>query len=152
MARDMTASRASGQIKVQGTGGNRFTIDHFEANCGGAVAVKRRMPGNHGVENHAQGKQVGASIDAFAGELLGSHVGRRAENVAGQSELREIQLGDAEVGNLGVAILGDEYVGGLDIAMDDALRVRIIQGAGDFLRQAQSLGQRELFFAGKNPA
>src|SRR5580700_2948617 len=114
--------------------------------------MKWRMPGNHGVENHAQRKEVGTSVGAFAGELLRSHEGGRAEHVARQSELREIQLGDAQVGNLGVAVLRDEYVGRLYIAMDDALLVRIIQGGGDFLSQAQSPGRREFLLAGKKPA
>ena len=40
-------------------------------------------------------------------------------------------LGQAEVENLGVAALGDEDVRGLDVAMDDSLGVRGVEGVGD---------------------
>ena len=38
------------------------------------------------------------------------------------------QLGQAEVEDLRLAALGDEDVGGLDVAVDDALRVRGVEG------------------------
>ena len=48
--------------------------------------------------------------------------------------LRELSLlqhlGDAEIGQHGLAGIGDQDVGGFDIAVDDALLVGVIQGAG----------------------
>ena len=41
-------------------------------------------------------------------------------------------LGQAEIENFRVAALGDENVGGLDIAMNDSLRVRGVESIGDF--------------------
>ena len=38
---------------------------------------------------------------------------------------------EAEIENFGVAALGDENIGGLDVAMDDALGVRGIETVGD---------------------
>ena len=46
-------------------------------------------------------------------------------------------FGQAEVENLGVSALGDENVGGLDVAMDDAFAVRGIERVGDFDGQAE---------------
>jgi hypothetical protein len=41
-------------------------------------------------------------------------------------------LGEAEVENLGVAPLGDEDVGGFDVAVDDTFGVGRIERVGDF--------------------
>ena len=43
----------------------------------------------------------------------------------------------AEVENLGVSALGDENVGGLDVAMDNAFAVRGVERVGDFDGQAE---------------
>ena len=47
-------------------------------------------------------------------------------------ELRWATLAETEVQNFGVAALGDEEIGGLDVAMDDAGFVCGIEGVGDF--------------------
>src|SRR5207302_731233 len=50
-------------------------------------------------------------------------------------------LGETEVENLGVTALGDENVGGLDVAMNDALGVSGVERVGDFDgKLEQSLG------------
>ncbi len=41
-------------------------------------------------------------------------------------------LGKSEIQNLGVAAIGDEDIRRLDIAVDDALRMRHIEGVGNF--------------------
>ena len=44
----------------------------------------------------------------------------------------ERDLSQTEVEDLGVAALGDENVGGLNVTVDDAFAVRGIQAIGDF--------------------
>ncbi len=50
---------------------------------------------------------------------------------------RDCNLRQTEVQNLGVATLGHENIGGLDVAVNDALRVRGIQCVRDLDRQTQ---------------
>ena len=56
-------------------------------------------------------------------------------------------LGQAEVQNLRLAASRDENIGGLDVAMHDALGVGRVQRVGDFFGQFQYLFQGEMFFA-----
>ena len=51
-------------------------------------------------------------------------------------------LGEAEIENLGVLVAGDEDIGRLDVAMNDALTVRGLQAFGDFDRERQQASLR----------
>src|SRR5579864_2641388 len=64
--------------------------------------------------------------------------------------MRQIQLGNTEVGNLGMAGFGDENVSGLDIAMNHALRVCVIESFGDLFGKLQRGCQRKLFIPCQN--
>src|ERR1700757_2009789 len=44
----------------------------------------------------------------------------------------KIHFRESEIENLRVAALGDKNIGGLDVAMDDALGVSGIEGVGNF--------------------
>ena len=62
--------------------------------------------------------------------------GVRRCNLAGRTGRRR-DLGQPEIQNLGVAALGDEDVGGLDVAMNDPLGMRGIQRVGNLDRQTE---------------
>jgi len=81
------------------------------------------------VEHGSQGVEVGTAIYyALAPRLLWGHV---EHGTYGQSGLGEAGLtgdarghvGDTEIGELGTAIGGEEYVGGLDVPVDDTQAV-----------------------------
>ena len=55
----------------------------------------------------------------------------------------EILLGEAEVHDLGIAARRHHDVGGLDVAMEDAVRVRLAQGVDDLNGARQDLVQTE---------
>ena len=103
------------------------------------------------VQNGAQGIHVDGWADRFrlAGGLFGGQVAGRSQDFAapGLAAITFQELGQAEVGNLGlVAFPGngpivcatlrqalsrsEEDVGGLEIAVDDAVFVRMLHGAG----------------------
>jgi hypothetical protein len=119
--------------------------------------VARQGAGEELVEEHAQGVDVGARVDVGAPRgghgavgLLGAHVGRRAddhprlrgERLAGEVGVAH-RLGDPEVDDLGerrARLLGDEDVGGLEVAVDDPLLMRVLHGVADRGHEPHPLG------------
>src|SRR5690242_21742407 len=49
------------------------------------ISLKGKIAGNHLVKHQAEGVDVGASVDVSALDLLGRHVPRRTEDLAGGS-------------------------------------------------------------------
>jgi hypothetical protein len=68
--------------------------------------------------------------------------GRRARRIALGGVVPE-RLGQAEVEHLDLPLGGDLDVGGLEVAMDDPLAVRLLQGGGDLRGQLQGLFDRQ---------
>ena len=83
---------------------------------------------------------------SLAASLLGRHVSHRANRRAGTGEVRfgglgprglivltarERDLGEAEIEHLGVAALGDENVGRLDVTVHNAFGMRGVERVGD---------------------
>ncbi len=82
----------------------------------------------HLIEHHAHRVEIGAGIDVGPeDQRLGRHVIGRAQ---GHPRHRQpvlpgiVDLGEAEVGHLHLAVGVDEYIGRLDVAVDDAQRMR----------------------------
>ena len=107
------------------------------ANLARAVALERHLAGRHLVQHRAKGEQVGARVQFLGLHLLRRHVGHCAQHRARAGQVLRLRrrsslvcrrwrrglarhLGQPEVENLGVPALGDEDVGGLDVAMNDA--------------------------------
>ena len=102
-------------------------------------------------------------VQRLAGSLFGRHIGDRADNNSGtrfpvryrervfaeRPVLRE--FGETEVGELGVTVLRDQDVGGLDIAMQDASSMRGGQSVRDAGQQLHDLFPAALFGFGPVP-
>jgi hypothetical protein len=117
-----------------------LSLGQLHVELGQRLSAERLAPGERLVEDHAERPQIGACIDvARRAHLLGRHVDRRAHGHGGSGEpgglaaltLRCSELRDAEVEHLeagqSAAVLGDEQVGRLEIAVDDASGVRFGQ-------------------------
>jgi hypothetical protein len=75
-------------------------------------------------------------------ELLGRHVGRAANHGrAVRGDLEEAR--GAEVGHLEQALLGDEHVGGSQVAVNHALAMRVIDGVADLAGEVERARQLE---------
>ena len=82
-------------------------------------------------------------------DLLGSHVLGRAHDLARAGQRRVLrlaahQLRDAEVGDLDPALLVQQHVLRLDVTVDHALVVGVLQGLADLRHDGQGLFRRNL--------
>ena len=102
------------------------------------------------VEDQAERVEVGARVHGPARGLLGRHVGERAHDVARQRQrVLAGEVGDAEVGQLrrraarGRAV-GHDHVLRLDVAVDDAALVGVVERVGEREADAQHVAVRQL--------
>lgn len=103
----------------------------------------------HFIEDDAERINIGAMID-LPGifQLLGRHVMGGAEGSAGAREgdgglLFANQFGDAEIGDFDAATRIEEQVFRLDIPMEDALLVGVLEGLANFRDDGERFTGRE---------
>ena len=100
---------------------------------------ERRAADQQLVQDRPQGVDVGERADllGLALGLLGGHVAGRAQDRLGRRQARfDVQdLGQAEVGDLGRAVGGEQDVARLQVAVDDPQPVRLGDAAGQRLDQ-----------------
>ena len=111
------------------------------------VAFKRFFSRQHLVQHDASRENIRPAVDRFAAaHLFRRHVRRAAQDVALACERRRLELRDAEVEQLDLAILEDEHVVRLDVAMDDSLFVRVTQTVAELRHHIELVvdGQRRL--------
>src|SRR5215469_9911769 len=136
-----------GQIRIETNGRDRLaTHDGFEDD-GRTFAAERELASGHFIENDAEGEEVAARVELFGANLFGRHISDGANGAAGTGEVLGVnalgshgfdtgrrrgatsgsEFGQTEIENFGVAALGHENVCWLDVAMNNALRVRGIE-------------------------
>ena len=113
--------------------------------CEAIVSNIRRVAGKHLVKQHSETVEIGAGVHRLAANLFRAHVARRAEGQAGPGHDRAAAetLGNAEVGQHRAAIFAEQNVLRLDVAVDDAAMVGVVQGAGDSPGDGQSVLGRQ---------
>ena len=112
-----------------------------------------RLTRQHLVEHAAEGVDIRPGIQIpFSGSLLGTHVGRRPHRHPrlGQGLPSSAdRTGDPEIGDQGATIAGQQDVLGLDVAVDDAMLVGVLEGQRRLPRDAQRILHRKLFLSGE---
>ena len=112
-------------------------------------AAIRRPAGQAVEEQRPERVDVGAAVERMSLRLLGRDVVARPEHPPG---LRQrgcvVDARDAEVGQLGVAIGGQEHVVGLHVAMDDAALVGVGERRGHLHGDRERLGDRQAALQG----
>ena len=105
---------------------------------------ERRSAGQHFIEDHAERPEIRATIHRPPLSLLGRHIRRRPDGSAVLSEAAEIgDLRQSEVHHLEGSLAGKHQVGALDVTVDDALLVSLLQTAGGLGRQRQRFLERQ---------
>ena len=117
------------------------------------LLLQRRRAGQQFVEQHAQRIDVRPRVHVEVVELrlLGRHVERRAQHRLVGRVQRPLgqrlvhRLGQPEVDDLGhrlVVVGGDQDVGGFQVAVNDPLLMRVLDGLAHLHEQVQPLGRR----------
>jgi hypothetical protein len=108
------------------------------------VAEEGRTAGHHFVERGPEAVEVAAYVGSAPECLLGGHVSdrphhhtlnRHAGAIEGESQ--------TEVAELGRAILGEPDVARLEVPMDHAVLVGVLEGAAHLTAKAQHLVERQ---------
>ncbi len=122
-------------------GGDTSSPDISLSRSAGAGVSYGQDPGQHLVHRHAERVDVGRE-HGLSLKLLRRHVRRTADHGRPvRGDLEEARR--AEVGDLQHVVLGDEHVGRAQIAVDDALRVGVIDGVADLAGEIERAVQFE---------
>ena len=95
------------------------------------LGVEGHASDQHFVEDDTKAIEIGAAIELLAAGLLGAHVVRRADHGTrpGHARRRVVGAGDAEIGQGRGAVITQQDVVGLDVAMDESLLLRVVDRA-----------------------
>ena len=105
----------------------------------GRFSVVGRPSGHHLIHDDAQGIQVGAVVRIAALGLLGRNVVDGAQSLLGQGVALAHDPGNAEVHHLDGAVFQHHHIVGLDVPVDNAPAVGMLQTLGDLHGKMQSL-------------
>ena len=103
------------------------------------VRVIRKMAREHLIEHDAEGIQVTARVGIEALGLLGRDIVHGADGLTAALFMDILERGDAEVSDLDHVIVRDHDVLRLDVPVDDAVGVRVLQRLADLRGVVQRL-------------
>jgi hypothetical protein len=129
----------------------RIALDNAGDDARVRIAVENALPAEHFEQHAAESPDIGAPVDLAAARLLRAHVRRRADRPPlNLSQLLTVPrpcircqgLRDAEVEHLDRAVGANLDIRWLQIAVNDALLVRGIEGPCDLLGDIERIGER----------
>ena len=110
-------------------------LDLLDGDADGGVAVKGQGAREHFIEHDAHGVDVRLLVGVLAARLLGADIVDRADGLVGHGDGFKLgDAGDAEVHDLDGAVAEDHDVLRLDVTVDDAALMRMLQGAENLHR------------------
>jgi len=108
---------------------------------------ERALAGGHFVKDEACGVKIGAGVEISAKKLLGGHVGERAgERVGFKFRLSDrfgegdAKTGEAEIEDFEAAVIREDEIGGLKVAMNDGVIVGSDEAFGELKRERKEGG------------
>ena len=116
----------------------------------GSFAGEWPLIGEQFIQQNSEGPDVGSFVGMFAVILLGRHVGEGADEHAGLGSGGFEDASDAEIDYFYDAFLTDHDVAGLDVAMNDAAFVGVIEGAAGLNGVDELQGNWQRGAAGNN--
>ena len=105
----------------------------------GAVTLKGQAAREHLIEHDAGRVDIGPGVDMLAPGLLGRNVMHGAQGILRQGLSGILQAGDTEIGHLYTAVPQDHDILRLNIPVDDAAAMGMLQGAHDLHDEVQGL-------------
>jgi hypothetical protein len=145
----------SGHFWIEANRGDWGALENGIEDNTGSFAAKGQRAGDHFIQDHAEGKEIGAGIQLLAANLFGGHVGDRTEGAAGAGEVLGIdflgsqgiaiggrpidggELGQTKVEDFGMAPGSNKNIGRLDVAVNDTFGVGRIESVGDLNGNAE---------------
>jgi hypothetical protein len=118
---------------------DRVDVDELVQDRRHVVSGEGLLAAEHLERTDAKGEDVAAPVELVPHRLLGRHVRRRPQQRAGLSHLGVDQLGDPEVRDLHAVGVVEDQVGRLDVAVDDALGMGVIDCGRDLADQPDDL-------------
>ena len=137
-----TLTSAAGVCGAQRRTGNGSLCTTWNSTLGVVSASNGLWSGQQFVEHRARREQVRAPVHAVAERLLRRHVVRRAEDDALLRHLGRAHAGQAEVHDLDLAAGSEPDVRRLDVAVDDALRVSVLERGEHAIHHVELLVER----------
>ncbi len=135
---DSLQGRRDVRVEIPGRNGNG--TDVLNGHVDRIVPLIGKPAGEHLIEDHAGGVDVGAAVHMAALGLLRGDIVDRADGLGGHGVLGGAgDAGDAEIGDLHAAVPQDQHVLGLDVPVDDAPAVGVIQSPQDLGDEVDSL-------------
>ena len=132
-----------GQVGAQLLEGHGILVEDLVDHRDRVLGAERELAGEQLVHHHAERVDVGLDGRRLLVDLLGRHVGRRAEEALDLRVRRVRDLGGAEVADLDVVALGQQDVGRLDVAVDHAVLEGVVERAAHLEDHQHRLAHRQ---------